>query len=377
MTVGFGVSAQSCTYGAWLKVHVKCTGIFSFATNVDDSCVLKRALIPSHNITIDPRYSLDLTIKFLQHVFDAYTCTGASAITDAVTSTSMKSTMNTALDLPLGAPLTNRSSSSSTPSGPAEDLTDYATRDASNFATPRNTSWRWWRMEGTHSQVSQDVANANSVVRRALTTSRCVIHGGHHGPTKNSGSTKISTNSQLFQFRSQRVQSQCVLITSHQQRHSRPIIVQDSAVAVWPHPLRSGSMRQCGLALAPLVSVDVERTLFRRLQCWFERESGIHTCWNLGTNKLPTNSHGALRTQPSQVSLFWSTGGQGSPAIMNTLGRPSLCFSTCCLNVGRNHVAGAGHVVSLSGLFFFNILTAMPSLIHSCSLPWMRHPAQQ
>ena len=50
---------------AWLKVHVKCTGIFSFTTNVDDSCVLKRALIPSHNITIDPRYSLDLTIKFL------------------------------------------------------------------------------------------------------------------------------------------------------------------------------------------------------------------------------------------------------------------------------------------------------------------------
>ena len=38
---------------------------FSFTTNVDDSCVLKRALIPSHNITIDPRYSVDLTIKFL------------------------------------------------------------------------------------------------------------------------------------------------------------------------------------------------------------------------------------------------------------------------------------------------------------------------
>ena len=65
MTDGFGVSAQSCTYGAWLKVHVKCTGIFSFAANVDVSCVLKRALIPSHRNTIDPRYSLDLTIKFL------------------------------------------------------------------------------------------------------------------------------------------------------------------------------------------------------------------------------------------------------------------------------------------------------------------------
>ena len=65
MTDKFGVSAQSCTYGAWLKVHLRCTCTFSFATNVDDSCVLKRALIPSHNITIDPRYSLDLTIKFL------------------------------------------------------------------------------------------------------------------------------------------------------------------------------------------------------------------------------------------------------------------------------------------------------------------------
>ena len=68
MTDGCGESAHSCTYGAWLKfVHERCTGIFSFKTNVDDSCVLKRALIPSHDITIDPRYSLDLTIKFLQH----------------------------------------------------------------------------------------------------------------------------------------------------------------------------------------------------------------------------------------------------------------------------------------------------------------------
>ena len=44
-------------------------------------------------------------IRFEQaHVFDVYTCTGASAITDAVTSTS---TMNTALDLPLVAPVAN------------------------------------------------------------------------------------------------------------------------------------------------------------------------------------------------------------------------------------------------------------------------------
>ena len=73
VTDGYGESAQSCTYGDWLKVHVKCTGIFSFATNVDDSCVLKRALIPSHDITFDPRYSLDLTIKFLQHHSDPTT----------------------------------------------------------------------------------------------------------------------------------------------------------------------------------------------------------------------------------------------------------------------------------------------------------------
>ena len=39
--------------------------VLSALTNVDDSCVLKRAFIPSHDITIDPRYSLDLTIKFL------------------------------------------------------------------------------------------------------------------------------------------------------------------------------------------------------------------------------------------------------------------------------------------------------------------------
>ena len=30
VTDGFGVSAQSCTYGAWLKVHLRCTCTFSF-----------------------------------------------------------------------------------------------------------------------------------------------------------------------------------------------------------------------------------------------------------------------------------------------------------------------------------------------------------
>ena len=47
--------------GAWRDAHV-----LSALTNVGDSCVLKRAKTSSHDITIDPRYSLDLTIKFLQ-----------------------------------------------------------------------------------------------------------------------------------------------------------------------------------------------------------------------------------------------------------------------------------------------------------------------
>ena len=32
--------------------------VLSALTNVDDSCVLKRAFIPSHDITIDPRILL-------------------------------------------------------------------------------------------------------------------------------------------------------------------------------------------------------------------------------------------------------------------------------------------------------------------------------
>ena len=40
--------------------------VLSALNNVGDSCVLKRATTSSHDITIDPRYSFDLTIKFLQ-----------------------------------------------------------------------------------------------------------------------------------------------------------------------------------------------------------------------------------------------------------------------------------------------------------------------
>ena len=39
--------------------------VLSALNNVGDSCVLKRAKTSSHDITIDPRYSFDLTIKFL------------------------------------------------------------------------------------------------------------------------------------------------------------------------------------------------------------------------------------------------------------------------------------------------------------------------
>ena len=52
-----------------LKMHVICTGVFSFGTtNVDDSCVLKRALIPSHNVTIDPRHSFGFDEKIFHMV---------------------------------------------------------------------------------------------------------------------------------------------------------------------------------------------------------------------------------------------------------------------------------------------------------------------
>ena len=40
--------------------------VLSALNNVGDSCVLKRAKTSSHDITIDPRYYFDLTIKFLQ-----------------------------------------------------------------------------------------------------------------------------------------------------------------------------------------------------------------------------------------------------------------------------------------------------------------------
>ena len=65
VTDGFGVSAQSCTYGAWLKVHVKCTGIFSFERMLMIHASWKER---SYHRTISRLIHdtlWDLTIKFL------------------------------------------------------------------------------------------------------------------------------------------------------------------------------------------------------------------------------------------------------------------------------------------------------------------------
>ena len=120
-------------------------------------------------------------IRFEQaRVFDTYTSIGASAITDAVTSTS---TMNTALDLPLVAPVATR------PLLQAMLLLLFertlrtcifeslscrwrsALRQKIGPITPPGTlrtlqlrgTLRGAGMECTHSQVSPHVANANSV----------------------------------------------------------------------------------------------------------------------------------------------------------------------------------------------------------------------
>ena len=196
------------------------------------------------------------------------------------------------------------------------------------------------------------------------------------GPPRTDGSPNISTKSQLFHFRSQRVQSQCVLMTfSHHKQHSRPIALQDLAVAVWPHLLRSGSMRQCGPALVPLVCVDVQRTLLVDCSVGVNNEGFTYAgIWEqTGFREIHMAYTGLL----SQVSLFWSNGGQGSPAVMSlrTHSLEQVVFLTWGLSVGPSEPSKpccrAWH-----GLFL-SMLTAMPSLIHSCSLPWMRHPAQQ
>ena len=52
----------------WCMAQVWCmrdARVLSALTNVGDSCVFKRAKTSEHDITIDPRYSFDLTILFL------------------------------------------------------------------------------------------------------------------------------------------------------------------------------------------------------------------------------------------------------------------------------------------------------------------------
>ena len=82
------------------------------------------------------------------------------------------------------------------------------------------------------------------------------------GPERTVEAPICQPTAKLFHFGNQRVQSQCVLMTFSHHQHSRPITLQDFAVAVWPHPLHSGSVHQRGPALVPLVCVDVQRTLF-------------------------------------------------------------------------------------------------------------------
>ena len=76
-------------------------------------------------------------------------------------------------------------------------------------------------------------------------------------------------------------------------------------------------LRQCGLALVPLVCVDVQRTLFVDCSVGYNVNEEIHICWNLGTNRFPTNSHGENRTTVPGFSFLVLAGGQGSPAIMS------------------------------------------------------------
>ena len=59
-----------------------------------------------------------------------------------------------------------------------------------------------------------------------------------------------------------------------------------------------------------------------------------------------------------------------------------LCFSLVrlerwSLGAIETMLQGPGTLFRCQGFFFLSMLTAVPSLIRSCSLPWMRHPAQQ
>ena len=305
-------------------------------------------------------------IRFEQaHVFDAYTCVGASAITDAATSTS---TMHTALDLPLTALVANRPLLQAMllllfehtlrtcifcePELPleacsqAQALTDHATRDASNSVTPRNTSWSWLasftaRCQRQLCQVSESLDNFQ--VRDPWRTPRA----------------------HQEQWKPQYVNQEPTLPLPKPEG-PEPVYPRDlSPVAVWPHPLRSGSMRQCGLALVPLVCVDVQRTLFVDCSVGVNVNEGF-TYAGIWEQTGFREIHMAYTGLLSQVSLFWSTGGQGSPTVMS-LRTHSL--EQVVFNLGLQHwslgavetmLQGLGTLFRCQGLFFFSMLTAMP-----------------
>ena len=145
---------------------------------------------------------------------------------------------------------------------------------------------------------------------------------------------------------------------SQHQQHSRPVTLWDFAAAVLPHPLRSGSVRQCGLALVPLVCVDVQRTLFVDCSVGYNvnEEFTYAGIWEqTGFRQIHMAKTGLL----SQVSLFWSNAGQGSPAIMSL--RTHLLGQIVFLWVGLERwslgaietmLQGLGTLFHCQGLFF-------------------------
>ena len=89
------------------------------------------------------------------------------------------------------------------------------------------------------------------------------------------------------------------------------------------------------------------------------------------------------RIEDSTVSGFsflvcWRSRVSSNHVTSNTLARAS-----CVSNLGFERWSlGAIETMSQAlGILFrcqgLSMLTAMPSLVHCCSLPWMRHPAQQ
>ena len=86
------------------------------------------------------------------------------------------------------------------------------------------------------------------------------------------------------------------------------------------------------------------------------------------------------RIEDSTVSVFsflvyWRSRVSSNHVILNTLARASCVFN---LVLERWSLGAIETMLQALGILFrcqgLSMLTAMPSLIHCCSLPWMRHP---